>query len=273
MIPLAEQVAAAVAALAARGIAGPFEAAIVLGTGLGGFAERIEQAVGVTYADIPHMPRPGVSGHGGRLIAGRLGGRRILVLQGRVHTYEAGDPGAMRVPIGLVAALTPILVLTNAAGAVDPAFSPPACVLLSDHINLTGLNPLVGESDERRFVPMQAAYDPALRAAMRRAADSRSIALPEAVYMWFPGPSFETPAEIRAARALGAGLVGMSTVPEAILARFHGIRVVALSLVTNLAAGLTEAVHTHEDTKDAAAAGASTMSELIAAFVSGLDPV
>lgn len=257
----------ATAFLATRGIAGSFDCALVLGTGLGALAEGLEDAVAVGYADVPHFPRSGVSGHGNRIVAGRLAKRRVLVLQGRTHYYEAGDAGAMRVPLGVVRALgAPPLLLTNAAGSLRPEIRPGRLVLVTDHINGTGTNPLVGEASEARFVSMTDAYDPGLRDRLTRAAARADIDLARGVYMWFSGPSFETPAEVRMAGILGADLVGMSTVPEVILARFMGLRVAAVSLVTNWAAGIEGASPSHEETKAVSARGGGDLRRLVEAF-------
>ena len=269
-----ELVADAAAWLRAKGMGGPFAGAIVLGTGLGGLVDEIEGPTALPYADIPGFPQPSVSGHGGQLVAGLLAGRRVLLLQGRAHYYEHGDAGAMRVPIGVLASLgAPPLLLTNASGSVRPEWPAGSLVLIQDHINFAGMNPLIGDETEGRFVPMVAAYDGALADAMRRAAAGAGQALGEGVYMWFSGPSFETPAEIRAARALGADLVGMSTVPEVILARYYGLRVAALSLVTNPAAGIVPGPHTHEDTKEAGRQAEPDLRRLVRAFVSELPDV
>ena len=241
--------------------------AIVLGTGLGAVSETLRDAAAVPYDQIPHFPTLGVSGHGSRLLAGRLGGRPVLVLEGRAHAYERGDAGAMRVPIGALAALgIERLLLTCAAGSLRPALPPSSLVSIADHINLSGLNPLIGETDERRFVPMADAYDPALRLRLAAAAAEAGVPLGEGVYAWFSGPNFETAAEIRMADRLGADLVGMSTVPEVILARFHGLAVAAIGVVTNMATGVGLAVHTHRDTKDVAAGAAPALARLLSAF-------
>ena len=263
-----QRIAQAVEALRRRGFGEPCDLALVLGTGLGGLVDDLEDRLSLPYAEVPHFPPVGVSGHAGRITAGRIGGRRILVLEGRTHHYETGDPAGMRVPIGAVAALgAPPLLLTNAAGAVRPDLRPGDLVLVADHVNLSGIGPLVGEASERRFVSLTDAYDPGLRAALTAAAAQADVALGEGIYMWFPGPGFETPAEIRAARALGADLVGMSTVPEVVLARFHGLRVAALSVVTNLAAGVEGSSPSHEETKDAARAAVPALRRLLRAFL------
>jgi purine-nucleoside phosphorylase len=204
-------------------------------------------------------------------VAGTLEGRRILVFQGRSHYYETGDPGGMRVPIGLVRALTvPNLVLTNAAGSVRAEVRPGSLVALCDHINLSGANPLLRDHTEGRFVSLTDAYDPDLRRLLQAAARKAGIVLPEGVYAWLSGPSFETPAEIRMVRVLGGDLVGMSTVPEVILARYFGLRVAAVSVVTNLAAGVEGASPSHQETKDTATETADTFKRLIRSIVAEL---
>ncbi|WP_019902946.1 purine-nucleoside phosphorylase [Methylobacterium sp. 77] len=264
-------IAIATESLQSRGFAGPYDAAIVTGTGLGLIAGRLERGVAVPYADIPGFPSPGVTGHGGRLHSGLLGGRRVLVFEGRAHAYESGNASVMKVPLGVARALgTTVLLLSNAAGSLMPQAGPGSLVALSDHINLSGLNPLIGETGDARFVPMVGAYDAAARETLHEAARSCGISLHEGVYAWFSGPSFETPAEIRMAGRLGADLVGMSTVPEVILARFFGLRVAAISVVTNLAAGIGDGDPHHDETKRAAAAAASDLARLIDAFVARL---
>jgi purine-nucleoside phosphorylase len=258
---------AAAAALERRGIAGPIDGAVVLGTGLGSLVDDLRDLVAVSYPDIPGFPAGGVSGHARRLCLGTLSGRRVLVFQGRAHFYEGGDPAVMRVPLGLLTVLgAPPLILTNAAGSLREEMPPGSLALIADHINLNGPNPLVGDPDDGRFVPMVDAYDPALRERLRRAAAGAGVALGEGVYMWFSGPSFETPAEIRMARTLGADLVGMSTVPEVILARRLGLRVAGLSVVTNMGAGLQGGAPHHAETKDVAARAADDLRRLLSAF-------
>lgn len=266
-----DAVKAAVARVHGAGFEGPYACAILTGTGLGTVADRLADNASFAYEEIDGFPRPGVSGHSGRLHRGILRDRSVLVFEGRAHAYEAGDAGTMRLPIAVAKALgVEVLLLTNSSGSLKPEIAPGNLVVVSDHINLSGLNPLIGEQSDRRFVPMVDAYDPKLRALMQSAAQSSGIALHEGVYAWFSGPSFETPAEIRMARTLGADLVGMSTVPETILARFHGMRVAALSVVTNLAAGLDGGDPHHDETKAVAARAAGRLADLIEAFVAGL---
>jgi purine-nucleoside phosphorylase len=262
----------AAAFLRDRGLDGPFACAIVLGSGLGALADDLEDVVSVPYADIPHFPQSRVSGHAGRLVAGRIDDRRVLLFQGRTHYYETGDAAAMRVPIATVRALGgPPLLLTNAAGSTTPELRPGSLVAISDHINLAGTNPLFHDHGDARFVAMTNAYDGGLRDAIKRAGATAGVAVEEGVYMWFSGPSFETPAEIRMARMLGADLVGMSTVAEVILARYFGLKVAAISVVTNWAAGIARAAPSHRETKDVAAASAADLARLVRAFVAGLD--
>ncbi|MBA3325850.1 MAG: purine-nucleoside phosphorylase, partial [Rhodobacteraceae bacterium] len=221
-----------------RAGAAPVALGLVLGSGLGALADLVEGAA-IPYADLPGFPQPGVSGHNPKLAIGDLEGVRVAVFGGRTHYYETGDAAAMRAPLELLQRLgAGQLILTNAAGSFRPDIPPGELMLLADHISFSGRNPLIGEPSDARFVNMSQAYEPALRAALRAAAAAEDLPLAEGVYAWYSGPSFETPAEIRALRLLGADAVGMSTVPEVILARFFGLRVAAVSVITNMAAGL-----------------------------------
>jgi purine-nucleoside phosphorylase len=215
---------------------------IVLGTGLGGFAERLTDAVAIPYAEIPHFPRPTVEGHAGRLVLGSFADTPLAVMQGRVHAYEGYTPRQVVYPVRVLSRLgIRTLVVTNAAGGIRTDLASGQLVLISDHINFTGTNPLAGPNDPRlgeRFFDMSDAYSRRLRALAHRAAESEGVRLPEGVYLGLIGPSFETPAEIRAFRTLGADLVGMSTVHEVIAARHVGMDVLGFSSVTNMAAGV-----------------------------------
>jgi purine-nucleoside phosphorylase len=258
----------AVAAVVARGLDPLPPLAIVLGSGLGPFADEARDAAAISYIDIPGFPVPSVEGHAGRLVVGMIEDKRVALLQGRGHYYERGDANAMRIAIETFRALGgETLLLTNAAGGLNPEWRPPALVAIADHINFAGMNPLIGHSGADRFVPMTKAYDPALRANLHEAARGAGVELHEGVYMWFSGPSFETPAEIRAARILGADLVGMSTVPEVILARRAGLRCAAVSVVTNYAAGLAGGDPSHEETQAVAAQAAERFERLLRAFI------
>ena len=247
----------------------PPEAAIILGSSLDSVAKAIAEPRTLSYADVPGFPVPKVSGHAGKLVAGRLGGAPVLVLRGRAHPYEKGNAAVMRPVIETLAVLrTKALILTNAAGSLNPDVRPGSIMLITDHINLAGMNPLIGEKGDQGFVPMTGAYDAGLAAGLRRAAAAARIALPEGTYMWFSGPSFETPAEIRMAQRLGADAVGMSTVPEVILGRRFGLRVAALSVITNLGAGIEGASPSHAETKEEGEKGASDIIRLLSAFLS-----
>ena len=268
------RIAEAAAHLRARGFEGRFDCAMVLGTGLGKLADDLEGAVSLPYAEVPHFPQPSVSGHPGQVIAGRMERKRVLLLQGRAHYYETGDAGAMRVPIGVLAALgSPPLLLTNAAGSLKLDMRPSSLVIITDHISLSGGNPLIGDRTERRFVSLTGAYDERLRKKLKLAGTAAGITIHEGVYAWFAGPSFETPAEIRMAKTLGADIVGMSTVPEVILARYFGLKVAAVSVLTNMAAGIGGASPSHAETKDKAAGAAAGLRRLIRAFVARIDDV
>ena len=246
----------------------PFAVGLVLGSGLGGLADAVSDAIRIPYAALPGFPSSGVSSHKGEVVAGRLEGVPVIVYAGRAHYYEHGDPAAMRVPVAILAALgADTLILTNAAGSLRTEVGPGDIMLISDHINLTGTNPLIGETSDARFVGLTGAYDPSLREGLLGAAEREGIRLATGVYMWFSGPSFETPAEIRAARILGADAVGMSTVPEVILGRYYGLRVAAVSTITNLAAGMTGAELSHEETKAMAPRGAAKLERVLRRFL------
>jgi xanthosine phosphorylase len=243
---------------------------LILGSGLGGLADAAEDAIEIRYGELPGFPEPGVAGHGGRLVLGRLGGLPVAILQGRKHIYEGGDPGAMRAPVRALQRCGALALLaTNAAGSLRPESPPGSLMAISDHINMLGVNPLTGTNDDEvgpRFPNLAQAYDPALRGVLRRCADDLGIALPEGVYLAAHGPSFETPAEIRAFRTLGADAVGMSTVPEVILARHCGLRVAAVSAITNLAEGMGGEALSHEQTLKYAAAAAGDLTRLVERF-------
>jgi len=254
----------------ARAGAEPVRLGLVLGSGLGHLAQAVE-GVAIGYAELPGFPHAGVSGHTPELVIGELEGVRVAVFGGRAHYYEAGRADAMRPALEVLKALgAEALILTNAAGSMRGDIGPGDLMLLSDHINFSGLNPLIGEPTDARFVPMTEAHDPGLRAGLRAAAEAEGVALPEGVYAWYSGPSFETPAEIRAIRTLGADAVGMSTVPEVILARFLGLRVAAISTVTNMAAGLSDEAISHEHTKAMAPLGAAKLERVLRRFLRDL---
>jgi xanthosine phosphorylase len=248
--------------------------ALVLGSGLGAIVERIADPVAVSYRDIPGFPIPGVPGHAGKLILGRLGALPIACLQGRVHLYEGVDPHAIRLPIrALKLAGCAGIVFTNAAGSMDPANPPGTLVAIRDHINFQGANPLVGDNDERfgpRFFAMRDAYDPEWRRRLQDAAAANRERLPEGVYAAYLGPNFETPAEIRAFRMLGCDVVGMSTVPEVLVARHCALKVAAVSVITNMAAGMSDEVLSHAHSLAGTTAAATRLGDLLVAFCNGL---
>lgn len=227
------------------------EIAVVLGSGLGAFADELKDSVAIPYADIPNFPRSTAAGHAGRLVVGKLGELTIAAMQGRVHQYEGYSSREAAFPVRVLGRVgVTRLVLTNAAGGINPKYQQGALVLISDHINLQGSNPLNGPNDERfgpRFPAMGEAYSRRYRRVAQDAAREIGIDLQDGVYAALPGPSYETPAEIRYLRAIGADLVGMSTVPEVIVARHMGIDVLAISCVTNMAAGLSHDEINHEE--------------------------
>jgi xanthosine phosphorylase len=243
----------------------------VLGSGLGAVADAVSGAVFVRYEELPGFPRPSVAGHVGRAVLGSIGGVPVAVLQGRAHLYEGGDPDALRAPIrALRSAGASILVLTNAAGSLHRSMGPGSLMAITDHINLTGVNLLMGPNDDAvgpRFPSLRDAYDPALLDTLRASARAVGLTLAEGVYLAVTGPSFETPAEIRAFRTLGADAVGMSTVQETIIARHCGLRVAAVSVITNLAEGMSDEPLSHEQTLRAAEAGASELTRLLLEFI------
>ena len=265
---------AAAAAIAERAPGFSPRVGIVLGSGLGGVADAVERAVAIDYADLAGFPRPGVGGHKGRLVVGTLGGTPVACMQGRAHLYEGHAPAALATPIrALKLAGCEILLLTNAAGSLRADMGPGSLMMLTDHINMTGLNPLAGPNDDAigpRFPDMSRAYDPELARRLAAAAVENGIELHQGVYLACLGPSFETPAEIAMFRTLGADAVGMSTVPECLVANHCGLRVAAISIITNLAAGMTEARLSHDETLAEAAKAAQTLERLLVAFVSGI---
>ena len=244
------------------------ETALVLGSGLGNLIDAVEIVSRAPYSELSDFDAGNVSGHGGELISGHIGSHLVLVLSGRVHYYEQGDPAAMRKPLEALKRVgVNRIVLTNSAGSLDPDAGPGSIMQIVDHINFSGTNPLIGEPTDGRFVGLTSAYDQELQNHFSEAAQRMGIQLHKGVYMWFSGPSFETPAEINMARLMGADAVGMSTVPEVILARFLGMEVAAFSVITNYAAGMTGNELGHEETKENAPKGGAVLSELISAVL------
>lgn len=242
---------------------------IVLGSGLGSLVDAVAEPLRIPYAEIPGFPVSSVSGHAGEFVAGRIGDTPVAVLSGRAHYYERGDAKAMRVPIETLKRIgVENLILTNSAGSLREDMPPGSVMRIADHIAFAGANPLIGLESDERFVGMTNAYDAALAIGMEEAAERLGIPLARGVYMWFSGPSFETPAEIRMARILGADAVGMSTVPEVILARFFGLKVAAASVVTNFAAGMTGSELSHEETKQMAPLGGTRLAAILKEMIS-----
>ena len=254
-----------------RAGAAPIEAVLVLGSGLSVLGAGLSERVAIPYAELKGFPGGGVSGHGSDLLIGEMGGKRLAVLTGREHYYEHGNAAAMRPALETIAELgAKTLLLTNSAGSLDPQVGPGSLMLIADHINYAGMNPLIGEPTDRRFVNMVDAYDPELRRKSHEIANAMGIALKDGVYLWYSGPSFETVAEIQMAIRLGANAVGMSTAPEVILARMLGLRVWACSSITNMGAGLSDETISHEHTKTMAVQGAAKLEQLIPALVEAL---
>lgn len=249
--------------------------ALVLGSGLGVLGDRVEDPIFVDYKDIPHFPVSTAPGHKGRLVFGRLGGQRVAVMQGRIHGYEGRAAEELVYPLRVLKLMgADTLFVTNACGAVNLDFAPAQLMLIEDHIMLFPMSPLTGENLSElgcRFPDMSKAYTPALRALARKQAEALGIRLQQGVYMYFPGPQYETPAEIRAARALGADAVGMSTVPEVIAAAHMGMQVLGVSLLSNMAAGVLDQPLTEEEVLQMGEACREDFSKLILGCLSGLD--
>jgi purine-nucleoside phosphorylase len=244
---------------------------LVLGSGLGSFADGLDGVVRVPYAAIPHMPAPSVSGHAGNLCLGRAGGVPVACLQGRSHAYEGHPTDTVVFGVRLLARLgCKVVLLTNAAGGIHRSFHAGSLMLITDHLNLMGMNPLVGPNDPElgpRFVDMTRAYDVRLGELCRGAARETGVELEEGVYAALFGPSYETPAEIRMLRAIGADAVGMSTVPEVLALRHLGVRVAAVSCITNMAAGISGALLDHAEVERTAAEVRNKFVTLLTAWI------
>jgi purine-nucleoside phosphorylase len=246
--------------------------AVVLGSGWGGLTQHLQNAVQIPYAELPGFPQATVAGHSGVLWLGRLGEHDVAVMSGRKHGYESGEVDGMKTPLQVLQALgCEVLVQTNAAGSLRQDLPPQSLMVINDHINLPQRSPLVGESGTERFVGMVDAYDPSLRQLAQRVATDQGLALQEGVYVWAFGPQFETPAEIRYFRQIGGDAVGMSTVPETILARHAGMRVLALSLITNMGAGLSKEQLSHAHTLAQASSASATASGFLAALIAHIE--
>jgi purine-nucleoside phosphorylase len=251
------------------------ELGIVLGSGLGGLADELEDPVAIPFGELPGWPQATAPGHVGRLLVGRLAGRPVAMLQGRFHLYEGNSPGLVVQPVLLFRRLgVRILVLTNAAGGLDPSFGPGTLMVISDHLNLTGRNPLTGPNADAigpRFPDMTDAWSPRLRARLHAAGEAQGVTLAEGIYVGLVGPNYETPAEVRLLAAQGGHAVGMSTVMECIAARWAGLEVCGVSLVTNAGAGYTGEPLTHEEVLAAGAEAGPRLARVIRRFIADLD--
>ena len=246
----------------------PVDMGLVLGSGLSGIVDTVQNANIISYEDLPGFPHAGVSGHNPNLVIGTIEGANVAVFGGRAHYYEHGKADAMRLPLETLKALGASRVcFTNSAGSLHMDMPPGSQMLITDHINLSGANPLIGQTGDERFVNMVDAYDPELCRLARAGAKEIGQTLHEGVYSWYSGPSFETPAEIRMAQTLGIDAVGMSTVPEVILARYLKLKVVGFSNITNLGAGMAAHGPSHQETKDEAAKAGKAFEALIRSFL------
>ncbi len=265
-----DQALAAATHLRSRGV-GEAPLGVILGSGLGMFAERVKDPVVVPYAEIPHWPVPTVVGHGGRLLCGDVGGVRVICLQGRAHYYEGQPMERVVFPtrvLGLLGVKT--LLVTNAAGGMNPGFAPGDLMIVTDHVNLMGVNPLRGEHDERfgpRFTDMTHAYDRQVQELIIQTSFQLAVSAVRGVYAAVAGPSYETPAEIRMLRTIGADAVGMSTVPEVIAARQMKIRIGAISVITNAAAGVTGEPLSHDEVTETSRRVGAKFSDLLEAVI------
>ena len=244
---------------------------VVLGSGLGAFANSLEDSRETPYVQIPHWPASQVAGHAGKLVEGRIGASEVIVLSGRVHLYEGYTPQQVTHGIRELARRgVRSVILTNASGAINVTYKPGDLVLISDHINLQGANPLTGSHEEPRFPDMSEAYSSEFRAIAKAAGASVGLTLAEGVYAGVPGPSFETPAEIRHLRHIGADLVGMSTIMETIAANHAGMKVLGISCVTNMAAGILPQKLTHAEVLETGARAADSLTALLRAVAHNL---
>lgn len=269
-----ERLAALEAAVRARSDLVP-ELGIVLGSGLGGLADELEDAVAIPFAELPGWPAATAPGHVGRLLLGRLAGRPVAMLQGRFHLYEGNAPGLVVQPVLLFRRLgARIVILTNAVGGLDPSFGPGTLMAITDHLNLTGQNPLTGPNADEigdRFPDMTDAWSPRLRASLHAAARAEGVELAEGVYVGLTGPNYETPAEVRLYASMGGHAVGMSTVMECIAARWAGLEVCGISLVTNAGAGYSGEPLTHDEVLASGAEAGPRLARVIRRFVADLD--
>jgi purine-nucleoside phosphorylase len=244
---------------------------IILGSGLGGFADRLTDAVAIPYGELPHFPHSSVPGHAGRMVLGRIGGVPVVAMQGRVHAYEGYSAQQVAFPARVLCALgIRVLVVTNASGGINSAFAPGDLMVINDHINLSGNFSLTGHNDDRlgpRFPDMTLAYHPTLRGMLDEVAGRVGVTLKQGVYAQVAGPAYETPAEIRMLRTLGADAVGMSTVPEVVAARHMGVHVAGVACITNLGAGMGHKPLTHTEVAEVASQVTDRFSRLLETFL------
>jgi purine-nucleoside phosphorylase len=270
---LYERIAAAVAAVRAWTPLVP-QVGLILGSGLGGFADGLSRAMAIDYGELPGFPSSQVAGHQGRLVLGERGGVRCVAMQGRVHLYEGHSAAAAAFPARVLIALgAKVVIVTNAAGGLNPAWQPGTLMLIRDHIDLLRDHPLRGPNDDRigpRFPDMTTAYAPELRGLAKRAATAAGVELKDGVYVAMPGPSYETPAEIKMLQLLGGDAVGMSTVPEVYVARHMGARVLGISCITNQAAGISGHALSHHEVTDTAARTRATFERLLDGILGAL---
>lgn len=267
---LHQQIQKAVETIRARTTLAP-KVGIILGSGLGSFADTLSAKTVIPYNELPDFPISSVAGHAGRLVVGVLDGAPVVAMQGRVHMYEGYGPQQVAFPARVLCALgIDSLVVTNAAGGIRADLEPGDLMMITDHVNLSGANPLVGHNDEKlgpRFPDMSTAYDPELCKLLRQTAKKLEVAIKEGVYVWLSGPSYETPAEIRMLRTMGIDAVGMSTVPEVIVAGHMGVRVAGVSCITNFAAGIGQKPLSHEEVGETAERVRDRFSKLLASFI------
>jgi purine-nucleoside phosphorylase len=273
MSELFDQVQAAAAFVRGKCSTAP-RVGLILGSGLGSYADKLENATRIDYAEIPHFPRSHVPGHKGCLVVGERAGTTCVAMQGRVHMYEGHSAATVAFPARVLVALgAKVLIITNAAGGLEPRWPAGTLMLIRDHLDMLRDHALRGPNDDRlgpRFPDMTHAYAQELRALVKDAAAASSIALEEGVYVAMPGPTYETPAEVKMLRALGADATGMSTVPEVVVARHMGARVIGISCITNQAAGITGATLSHEEVTETAARVRTTFEGLLDAILARL---
>jgi purine-nucleoside phosphorylase len=250
------------------------EVALVVGSGLGGITQGVAKPLVVPYTDIPNFPKPTVAGHAGQMIFGELAGKKLMVLSGRFHRYEGRTPAEITYPINVVDAFgVKVLIVTNAAGGINPQYKPGDLMVIEDHINQMGFNPLTGGMNGDggvKFIDMSQAYSARLREKLDAAAEKQGIHIWRGVYLATPGPSYETPAEIKAFAWIGADAVGMSTVPEVIVARYHNIEVAGISCITNLAAGISSKKLSHDEVLEVGRIAQVDLAKLLTEFIGSL---